>query len=167
MTFTRGPEELFVLPPILTSGKGPTFVWLSIKCFYFWKNHVSASLCCTRTLKVPQVLPAGPSECFSTVLFVLLYHHSSCFHAVLLEDLAELIKLFRLLRVFCTEYDTAFNNGCDVFLKWGFKQQWIWNFFSMWVVEAHIRSKSRATETELLEVGISFAVLSKLPKFNS
>lgn len=37
MTSTRGCEELFVLPPILTCEKRSTVVWLSINSFYFQK----------------------------------------------------------------------------------------------------------------------------------
>jgi hypothetical protein len=40
-----------------------------------------------------------------------------------------------------------------------FTQQGIWNFLGNRLFEAHIHGNAQATETELLEVGISFADL--------
>jgi hypothetical protein len=46
-------------------------------------------------------------------------------------------------------------------------QQRIWKFLGNRLVEAHIRGNVLATETELFEIGISFAVLPQRLKFRS
>jgi hypothetical protein len=60
---------------------------------------------------------------------------------------------------------TYFDVFRKVFLEIVSTQQLIWNFLGNRFVKAHVNGNAQATETELVEIGISFAVLPWLLKF--
>jgi hypothetical protein len=65
-----------------------------------------------------------------------------------------------------TAYCRIIYMNCDV-SEIAFRAQPIWKFLGNRLVEAHVRGNLQAKETELVQVGISFAVLSCLLKFRS